>query len=399
MNLSANERAVVISTCGLSIGEGIQGSNARKSARTNLVFSARRGQARLPVSRKSARGTQLPRGSHRWGCMDQPTRREGAALPAALRDLTRPCPTLLTRGRWPAPVGIAIVGTRKPTREALDFTRRLAERVVKAGWAVWSGGAVGIDAGAHAAAMEHKGITVVVLPSGFKHMYPKENRELFERVVEKGGTLISPFEEEAQPALGYFHHRNAVLAAATFATVVVQAGEKSGARSTARAARRLRRPLFVVPHAPWDEAGMGCALELANGARVLVKEEELVEKLTSVRDEAQLAMPLDLGAPAREGSGRGVRSARTRASHARADHARACDVPAGDRARVPRAALDLDPEAKRVLAAIGETPRHTDDLCERTALPAGAVAAALLTLTLQAVVVEAPAGFYRLRAP
>ena len=80
--------------------------------------------------------------------------------------------------------------------------------------------------------------------------------------------------------------------------------------------------------------------------------------------------------------------------HLRApDHAHAREH---DHARVAQA---YDPMARRVLDAIGETPIHTDDLCERTALPSGVVTAALLTLTLQAVVVEAPAGFYRRSTP
>jgi DNA processing protein len=343
------------------------------------------------------RGYQGPTKVHetrnfRGGCADEarmagPLRPEDPSYPTTLFDLLQarltPCPALYTRGSWPPRPGIAVVGTRQPTPEALDFTREVAAALIKAGWAVWSGGALGIDAAAHTAALDQGGSTVVVTPSGFDRPYPREHRELFARVVEAGGTLVSPFPETERPTFGGFHRRNAVLAALTLATVVVQAGFKSGARSTASAARKLRRPLYVVPHAPWDPKGQGCALELSAGARALALVDALVAGLE--RDHhAQVALPFDttFAAPA------------DRAMHAR-EHGRARDH-AQDHAHET---AGLTEEEERVLDAVGETLIHTDDLCERTALPFTVVTAALLTLTLQAVVVEAPAGFYRRSPP
>jgi len=298
-------------------------------------------------------------------------------FPLALLDLSKkglsPCTSLRTRGPWPAPPGIAIVGTRKPDDASVAFARTLAAEIADTGLAVWSGGALGIDRAAHEGAMERGGRTVVVSPSGLDNPYPKEHRSLFERVLATGGTILSPFRDDAPPILGAFHRRNAVLAALTIATVVVQAGEQSGARATARAARKLERPVYVVPHAPWHESGRGCALELVDGAQAIVSSSTLLARLN---DE------LNLGETRRS-----VLSGRTTLLPAA--------VPSREHART-RTLHELDAIAKRVIDAIGEVPIHMDDLCERTALSAGAVTAALLTLTLGAVVVEAPAGYYRL---
>jgi DNA processing protein len=293
---------------------------------------------------------------------------EHPAYPALLRSLVgRGTPaagdSLFTRGAWPPKVGIAVVGTREPTEAGVSFARAIAFSIVEAGWAVWSGGARGIDAAVHEAAMERGGTTVVVSPSGLDVPYPPEHEDLFARVVASGGTLLAPFADHARPKLASFHKRNAVLAALTLATVVVQAGKKSGARSTARAARRFGRPLYVVPHAPWEEKGIGCALEMERGARVLTSGEGLVASLR--------------GEPLRARRAAHVTEVVTR------EHTYA------------HALQELGEDTTRVFEAIQDMPMHADDLCDRTALPFSTVTAALLTLTLQAVVVEAPAGFYR----
>ena len=319
-------------------------------------------------------------------------------FPTILRDVLRdrddaPRP-LRTRGPWPAPEGVAIVGSRDASVEALAFTRSVAEAIVNEGWAVWSGGALGIDGAAHEGAIEAGGATILVSPSGLDAPYPPEHVELFARVLERGGTLVSPFADDARPMLPAFHLRNHVLAALTFATVIVEASEKSGARSTAKHARSLGRPLFVAPHSPWDPRGRGCVIEIIEGATPILDEAHLVKELRRARTANMTERP--------RGGSRG--STRARGDHARgAAHERAvtrrlaherAEALAREHAHA-RTLQGLDEVTTRVLASISEVPIHMDDLCERAELPVSTVTAALLTLTLGAVVVEAPAGYYR----
>jgi DNA processing protein len=284
---------------------------------------------------------------------------------AALGSSERPPPTLWLRGRMPAPPGVAIVGTRAPSAEAVAFTRGLAGALARQGIAIWSGGAVGIDAAAHEAALEAGGITVLVAGGGLDRPYPPQHRALFGRVLEHGGALVARVPDGTPPMPLHFLARNEVLAALTMVTVVVQAGIESGARSTAAAARRLGRALCVVPHPPWDERGQGCALELVRGAQAIYGPAEVL---------TALGRPPPPPAPRRK-----------------------------KRAPAPQAALPLPPPADEplepaeatVLAALGASSMHHDEVCERTGLPGSAVVGALLTLTLRAVVVEGPAGFFR----
>lgn len=283
------------------------------------------------------------------------------AYPVALADLPearahKPLPTLYTRGALPDASGVAVVGTRDASPRALAFARELAGDLARAGVAVWSGGAIGVDAAAHEGALDAGGVTVVIAGGGLDRPYPREHVPLFDRVVASGGALVARVPDREPPRPARFLQRNELLAALTAATVLVEAGFASGARSTAAAARRLARPLCVVPHAPWEPRGAGCALELARGARAITCAGDVLAAI---------------GRPA----------------------------PRRRRARVRGATLPLfapeGAEQAAVYAALGDAPTHIDEVCERAGLPLPGVVGPLLTLTLRAVVVEGPAGFFR----
>lgn len=303
------------------------------------------------------------------------------AYPSALTALGSPeraPPTLYLRGRLPALPGVAVVGTRVPSEEAADFARALGAALARERVAVWSGGALGIDAAAHEGALDAGGVTVLVAGGGLDRPYPPQHRGLFDRVVERGGALLARVPDGTPPTPPHFLQRNEVLAALTGVTVVVQAGLASGARSTAAAARRLGRALCVVPHPPWDPRGAGCALELSRGA-------------LAVYDTADVL--LALGRPPPPPAPRRPR------------------LPRAKRPRTPRDAASLalpslpSPAAEApepfdlleaaVFAVLGAAAVHQDEVCERAGLPASAALGALLTLTLRSVVVEGPAGFFR----
>ncbi|AUX44841.1 DNA processing protein DprA [Sorangium cellulosum] len=307
-----------------------------------------------------------------------------APLWALVTDSEAAPPTLYLRGALPASPGVAIVGTRAASDEALRFARELAAALGAAGFSIWSGGARGVDAAAHEGALAARAPTVVVSGGGHAHPYPREHAALFDRVVAAGGALLSRVADDTPPMPALFLQRNVVLAALTIATVVVEAGIESGARSTAAAARRLGRHLCVVPRAPWDPRGIGCALELVAGARPVTRAADVIDVLGGP-------------APPPGRRPRARRSPRTSSSATAtlplpdAAFAARPDVPTAGEALAPA----LTEEERAVLGVLDARPAHVDEVCERTGLPPRLAVEALLTLTLQAVVVEGPAGLFR----
>jgi DNA processing protein len=145
---------------------------------------------------------------------------------------------------------VAIVGARHATSYGTGVAAWLAEAVAAAGVRVVSGGALGIDAAAHRAALEGPGGTTVVLGCGHGVGYPRPHARsggLFEQVVASGGATVSELLPEQPPRAGVVRARNRLVAGLADVTVVVEGGPRSGALLTAGAAAERGRPVMAVP--------------------------------------------------------------------------------------------------------------------------------------------------------
>ncbi|MEJ7734058.1 MAG: DNA-processing protein DprA [Polyangiaceae bacterium] len=331
---------------------------------------------------------------------------DDAAYPERLAEIG--APPLYLQGAVPRAPGVAIVGRRDASAGAVRFARRLARGLAESGFVVWSGGAVGIDAAAHTGALEAGAPTVVVCGAGLDVDYPPEHVDLFRDVVRGGGARLARVPDGTLPFPSNFLKRNEVLAAATLATVVVEAGVRSGARNTAAHARRLGRPLCIVPGTPWDVRGAGCALELVLGGTAVACLQDVIAILdglppppTAVKARRPPQQGLLAGLE-QDASGASVAATpvRSRAGSRRASGPgrSTCPLAAAAGEIVPPLVGELDglpAEHLAVLAALGDRPLHIDQVAEKTGLSSRAASASLLTLTLHAVVVEGPVGFYR----
>ncbi len=170
----------------------------------------------------------------------------------------------------------SIVGTRAATsygeHQAADLAAGLAARDV----AVVSGGAFGIDGMAHRAALGAEGITVAVLAGGVDVPYPSAHTAMLRRIGERG-LLVSEYPPGVRPARHRFLTRNRLVAALSGATLVVEAGLRSGAANTAAWAAALGRPVCAVPGPVTSSASAGCHVLIRAGAHLVTRVEEVVE--------------------------------------------------------------------------------------------------------------------------
>ncbi|WP_319455425.1 MULTISPECIES: DNA-processing protein DprA [unclassified Mycobacterium] len=170
----------------------------------------------------------------------------------------------------------ALVGTRASTAYGEHVTADLATGLVERDVAVISGAAYGIDGVAHRAALAADGITVAVLAGGIDVPYPSGHSALLHRIA-KHGLVVTEYPPGVRPARHRFLTRNRLVAVLSGATVVVEAGLRSGAASTAAWAEALNRPVCAVPGPVTSSASTGCHVLVRNGATLVTRSEEIVE--------------------------------------------------------------------------------------------------------------------------
>ena len=161
---------------------------------------------------------------------------------------------------------VAVVGSRRPSRDGLLFAERLGADLAARGLVVVSGLAFGIDTAAHRGALA-TGRTVAVLASGVD-VPPVANQALYRRIAG-AGAIVSEFERGVPARKHHFLQRNRIISGLALGTVVVEAAERSGALITARHAREQDREVFAVPASPLRETSVGVNALLKDGAALV----------------------------------------------------------------------------------------------------------------------------------
>ena len=174
---------------------------------------------------------------------------------------------------------VAIVGTRAATPYGLAIAGQLAEELVGCGVTVVSGLAEGIDAAAHEGALKAGGRTIAVVGHGLHTIFPRQHRELAERIAQSG-CVLSEFSMGMPPLKENFPRRNRIIAGLSLGTVVVEAPFKSGALITARFAMEQGREVFAVPGPVSSRQSEGTHALLKDGAKLVGRVQDILEELT-----------------------------------------------------------------------------------------------------------------------
>jgi len=321
------------------------------------------------------------------------------AYPPALLTMPDPPPLLYVKGRLDLlhARAVAIVGSRSATPQGIDDARRFAQALSDAGLAIVSGLALGIDGAAHRGGLSGPGGTIAVIGTGADLVYPPLHHALAHEIATNG-TIVSewPLGTPARPA--NFPQRNRLIAGLASGVLIVEAAMRSGSLITARFANEMGRDVFAIPgsiHAPLSR---GCHRMIKQGAKLVETPEDILEEFGfTVQSEAAAA---PVSKPRKRGKTRPSEDAGTGPATSEfalqlQDASGSGCAARGKPASASWASASLkpaDPEAERLLDALGHSPATLEILAERTDMDGATLQSLLLQLELSGRIGALPGG-------
>ena len=250
---------------------------------------------------------------------------------------------------------LSIVGTRRPTLYGTQMAQRLGRDLAARGLVIVSGMARGIDAIGHQGAMDAHGRAIGVLGTGIDVCYPKENKKLYEKVLERGA-IISEFPLRTHPAPENFPIRNRIVGGMPLGVVVVEGAQYSGSLITARLAMEFGREVFGVPGNVTQPVSFAPNQLIKQGAKLVTGAEDVIEELPTP-----------------------IRAALLQAEKPEAEQ------------RNLLAAAALEGAEKKLYELLStEQPVHIDEIVERSGLNSSEVLATLFDLEMKGIIRQLP---------
>src|SRR5580693_5268612 len=250
---------------------------------------------------------------------------------------------------------LSIVGTRRPTLYGTQMAQRLGRDLAARGLVIVSGMARGIDAIGHQGAMAASGRAIGVLGTGIDVCYPKENKKLYEKVLERGA-IISEFPLRTHPAPENFPIRNRIVAGMPLGVIVIEGAQYSGSLITARLAMEFGREVFGVPGNVTQPVSFAPNQLIKQGAKLATNAEDVIEELSTP-----------------------VRAALVKAEQPEAEQ------------RNLLVTASLNPSEKNSTNLLSsDESAHIDDIVERSGLNSSEVLATLFNLEMKGIVRQSP---------
>jgi DNA processing protein len=271
--------------------------------------------------------------------------------PALLREIHDPPTVLYVWGKLDQrdKNALGVVGSRRTSHYGLECAKKISFQIAYAGLTVVSGLALGIDTAAHQGALAAKGRTIAVLGGGLHHLYPPENVPLAEKIVSSGA-VVTEFPMDSKPDRQTFPMRNRIISGWGFGLLVVEAGLNSGALISASQAADQGRSLYAIPGPIDRPTSQGSNRLIQQGAKLVMSVDDILEDLQTLFPKAPELTP---------------------------------SKPPG-----------LEGDLLKVYDAISSEETSIDEIIERSGLPAGSAAVALLQLEMQHLVRQLPGKYF-----
>ncbi|MCB9746852.1 MAG: DNA-protecting protein DprA [Candidatus Omnitrophica bacterium] len=276
------------------------------------------------------------------------------AYPETLREIPDAPLVLYVKGNLSAQdiSSIAIVGSRRASIYGLSVARQLAMQLADYDIRVVSGMARGIDTAAHQGIIAAKGNTIAVLGNGLNHIYPAENKNLFDDIVQHGA-VISEFSMDTRPKPHNFPRRNRIISGLARGVIVVEAAERSGALITADFALEQGREVYAVPGNINTLTSKGVNHLIKQGAKLMTSLEDVLEDLPALKTRNSV--------------------------NANANAKPSQEVPSG-----------LSDQEQEIYQRLMQGPIHIDDLLGTTRIAIPQMTSVLLNLEMKKIIKQLP---------
>ena len=236
---------------------------------------------------------------------------------------------------------IAIIGSRDCTSYGYEQSKKFAKELAKQDICIVSGMAIGIDSAAHIGSKSEIGKTIAVLGSGFNNIFPKENEELFNEILNQGGCIITEYAPNIKPQSNNFLSRNRIVSGLAEGVLIVEAKYRSGTGITAKYAKEQGKHIFCIPSNLDVSTGVGTGKLIQKGAKLVLSSDDIL---------------IELG------------------------------MAVGEEKAVEEIENQVDERYKDVYDALTKLPKNVNEICKKTKKNIGEVNVILTMLELQGVI-------------
>jgi len=218
--------------------------------------------------------------------------------PNLLRQISNPPKELYYKGNWDDDLFsscLAVVGSRQMTNYGKRITEQLVSKIASAGITIVSGFMYGVDAQAHKTALRAEGRTIAVMPCGIDLIHPEYQKNLYKEIIIKGGLIISELEGDFLPKVWTYPRRNRIMVGLSQATLVIEAGPRSGSLITANLTRKYGRRLFAVPGPLTSSLSRGTLQLIREGADMVISANDVLASYGLMPSECSTSSVSDSG--------------------------------------------------------------------------------------------------------
>ena len=265
--------------------------------------------------------------------------------------------------------GIAVIGTRDCSNYGRQICRKFTKGIAAYNLNIISGLAKGIDTCAHKACLEVKGKTIAVLPSGLNNVYPKQNEELLNKIIEKGGTVISEYPPDFEKTSESCKERNRIVSALAIGTLVIEAEKRSGTSTTVNYMNEQGKKAFCIPSSILNSKGIGTNQMIKEGiAKIVTEVEDIIKEYPELKLEKLPDFEID--------------NQKTKKQ---------------TKSKKKKEKIEIDEENLEIYNLLSKEPKHIDEISKLLNQPIHEITYKLTMLELEGVIEELPGKKFKIK--